>query len=1012
MANVNVTANFAINTYTLNYAAGPNGSLTGMTSQTVDYGMNGTAVTAVPDTGYHFTDWTDSSTANPRTDMNVMANVNVTANFAIDAPANVIVNPGAGSYATLKDAFEAINAGTHTGAVNVSIVGDTTETVSAVLNASGTGSASYTSVNIFPNGSRIVSGAIPAGSPLVDLNGADNVTFNGLALEGNTGSLTLANTTVSATAGTSTIRFINGAANNTVTNCSVLGSSTGAVAAATGNILISTSTGGANSGNSISHNAIGPAGANLPTKGVTSLGSSTPNNNSLNVVDNNNIYDFFSPTVSVAGISLQANSADTTISNNRLFQTAPRTFTGAGLSYTGIAGAPGAGNAASITGNTIGFGAADGTGTTMLSGSTNTFAGISFSGTSTTVATSIQNNTISGINQSSAGNGVVVFSGIFFSSGRYDVGTVTGNKIGSLDGSSTITLTLSSNGAMYLIRDGNSTAISNAISNNQIGAITINGTGTGNNGFRGILAGTSTGATTTISNNQIGGSGAGAITDSLVGGYAMYAIASSAGNVTITGNTIQNISGNSNLAATIISSGMLLTGTGTAGPNTISGNVIGSLSNNSGAASNSIYAMYCSFPASTANVVERNLVHSLSMTSSVATGQLVGILPVAGSGTYKNNMVRLGLDAAGNSITTGFNIFGMFEIAGTNGIYDNSVYIGGSGVAAASSTFGFVSNVTTGTRAYVDNIFWNARSNASGTGKNYAISLTGLPGAVSDYNDLFATGTGTFVGLFGGLDRATLADWQTATGLDANSISANPQFIAPTGDAVTGDLHLNCGSPATGNGTPVAGITNDYDGDARNAMSPAIGADEPTFVAPTAISAVSRKTHGAAGDFDVDLPLAGPVGVEPRNGGATGDYQIVVTFATPVTIGSATVNAGTGSVASATGNGTNTITVDLTGVTNAQYLTVSLNCADDGTNLGDVSVTMAVLLGDVNGNGMANGVDVSAVKSEVGVPVTISNFRADVGANGSISASDVAQVKAVSGSNLPPAAPNLPTDKQ
>ena len=62
--------------------------------------------------------------------------------------------------------------------------------------------------------------------------------------------------------------------------------------------------------------------------------------------------------------------------------------------------------------------------------------------TSTAIATSVQNNTISGISLSTAGNGRVVFNGIFCAAGRFDVGTVTGNKIGSLDGSSTITITL------------------------------------------------------------------------------------------------------------------------------------------------------------------------------------------------------------------------------------------------------------------------------------------------------------------------------------------------------------------------------------------------------------------------------------------------------------------------------------------------------------------------------------------------------------------------------------------
>jgi hypothetical protein len=83
-ANLSVTANFAINTYTLNYTAGAGGTLTGNTSQTVDYGQDGTAVTAVPNTDYHFVDWSDSSTDNPRTDTNVTAEISVTANFAID----------------------------------------------------------------------------------------------------------------------------------------------------------------------------------------------------------------------------------------------------------------------------------------------------------------------------------------------------------------------------------------------------------------------------------------------------------------------------------------------------------------------------------------------------------------------------------------------------------------------------------------------------------------------------------------------------------------------------------------------------------------------------------------------------------------------------------------------------------------------------------------------------------------------------------------------------------------
>lgn len=66
------------------------------------------------------------------------------------------------SYATLADAFTAINTGAFTGAITVNIVGNTTETVSASLDSSGNGTGSnYTSITIKPSGgaSRTITGA-------------------------------------------------------------------------------------------------------------------------------------------------------------------------------------------------------------------------------------------------------------------------------------------------------------------------------------------------------------------------------------------------------------------------------------------------------------------------------------------------------------------------------------------------------------------------------------------------------------------------------------------------------------------------------------------------------------------------------------------------------------------------------------------------------------------------------------------------------------------------------------
>jgi len=171
--------------------------------------------------------------------------------------------------------------------------------------------------------------------------------------------------------------------------------------------------------------------------------------------------------------------------------------------------------------------------------------------------------------------------------------------------------------------------------------------------------------------------------------------------------------------------------------------------------------------------------------------------------------------------------------------------------------------------------------------------------------------------------------------------------------------------------------------------------------APVAQSAFSRKVHGGAGTFDVPLPLTGNVGVECRNGGGTNDYQMIVNFASAVTVQSVAVTSGTGSVSSFSVSGAQ-VTVNLTGVTNIQRITVTLHNVNDGTHVGDVPVSMGVLVGDVNGNASVNASDVSLTKSQVGQAVSGSKFREDVNANGTISATDVAQVKANVGTALPP----------
>jgi hypothetical protein len=128
---------------------------------------------------------------------------------------------------------------------------------------------------------------------------------------------------------------------------------------------------------------------------------------------------------------------------------------------------------------------------------------------------------------------------------------------------------------------------------------------------------------------------------------------------------------------------------------------------------------------------------------------------------------------------------------------------------------------------------------------------------------------------------------------------------------------------------------------------------------------------------------------------------MIINFANPVTVGSASLTSGTGSVMSFSVSGSQ-VTVNLTGVTNVQRITVTLFNVNDGTHMGNVPVSMGVLVGDVNGNATVNASDVSLTKSQVGQAVSSSNFREDVNANGLINSVDVALVKSKVGTAVPP----------
>ena len=162
------------------------------------------------------------------------------------------------------------------------------------------------------------------------------------------------------------------------------------------------------------------------------------------------------------------------------------------------------------------------------------------------------------------------------------------------------------------------------------------------------------------------------------------------------------------------------------------------------------------------------------------------------------------------------------------------------------------------------------------------------------------------------------------------------------------------------------------------------------------LTAVSRKIHGAAGPFDVNLLGLSP-GIEPRTGGPSGNHEIVITLPAGVSVSSISTSCGT--IAKRITSGVQT-TLELTGVPNRTQCSIDLHGVTNGTTTNDVSIPIGFLIGDTNADRFCDGVDVSQTKSQSGNRAALANFREDVNIDGFIDAVDTALVKSKSGTAL------------
>jgi hypothetical protein len=348
----------------------------------------------------------------------------------------------------------------------------------------------------------------------------------------------------------------------------------------------------------------------------------------------------------------------------------------------------------------------------------------------------------------------------------------------------------------------------------------------------------------------------------------------------------------------------------------------------------------------------------------------------------------------------------------TNCTFDNNTANRGGGVAMDGSSGNAVVNVTNCTfnRDFSftlgDAIYL---SQTGGGTTSLSIGNTILASADPDFNlsvDNFSGGTANIASQGHNLsDDAAGGDATTGPGGFLNQsgdIRNTDPLLDPAGLQNNGGptltIALQSGSPAVNQGGDAIAPERDQRGYLRQVPTD-IGAFELNgLLAP--IAAGSNKAS-----FSVNFPLTGKVGLEPRTGGPSGNHQLAMSFASPVTLTGVTVQSGVGTVSNFTASGSD-LTVNLTGVANAQHLVVRLANVNDGVHTNNADIPMDFLLGDTNADHFVDAIDSAQTKSKSGQAIDATNFREDVNNDGFIDAIDVALVKSKSGTALPTANSN------
>ncbi len=739
-----------------------------------------------------------------------------------------------GDYADINSAVTALNAqGVGAGGVTFNVIAGHTENTAAIITITATGTAANPIVfqksgaGANPVITRTDAGALitttlgAQGDAVVMIEGSDYLTFDGIDVSAsNMGveygyylrkasvtdgckNVTIKNAAITMTKGTS--EFVVGIYSSNNSSASTLTSATG---------ITVTSTGGRNENLVFNGNIIKNVFAGIIMRGynhTTVPRDFADQNNTVGAVGAGNIIQNFA-----------GNFAATSYGIYGIYQ-----------------------NDWNVSYNTI-ENAVGGTAATSL------LYGI-FASTGTTFNWVVNNNIVNLVSSSTSSS----LYGIYNSS-------MTGNL--AMD-NNTVTLnnTAASSGTYAFLYNGSATAATQiSMSNNTFGNSTFNTTGTTyliyNSNTYAAIANINNNVTGTI--NRTGATGT---------MYGYYNLSSPTGTDNISGNNFQNITMNSTSSAAFTGIHLNTTANHTAN---IFNNVIGNVSTGSGLLTG------ISLTAANVRNIYGNSVHSLT-----GTGTVVGINSTSGftaGAIYGNKIYNITSSAnsttapyvsgilvtSGTSVVIHNNLIGDLKSPAANSpdairginlttsststtveLYFNTVHLDAASSATNFGTTGVYhtasATATTAALTMKNNIIVN-NSTSNGSGKTVAFrrssaALNTLNNyATASNNNLFYAGASGVNNLlyYNGTEGAeTLADYKSFTATsgtmaprDAASVSGNPPFLSLNGADAT-FLHINPAIPTQveSGGTPVTGITTDFDGNTRDASTPDIGADEGAF---------------------------------------------------------------------------------------------------------------------------------------------------------------------------------------